>query len=194
MKWTNEQLKELKDNYDYYILHKEKAEDKFQRSWNTITSKASTSKITSFEKNKKCSMFLGCHVAERVLSHIFKDVQRMPNRNRGFDFICNRGFKIDVKASCLHKNNTYTFVTKYNKIADYFLLITFDGIETLNPQHIWLIKSNEIMNVYNRKLNEFNYLTITNTKYGLSKYSKYELTDKLQETIKCCDSLKRLRE
>ena len=36
--------------------------------------------------NKTCALFLGVHVAERVLSHVFKQVKRMPNGNVGYDF------------------------------------------------------------------------------------------------------------
>ena len=133
--------------------------------------------------------FLGCHVAERILSYVFKAVQRMPHGNIGFDFICNKGYKIDSKASCLHKNNTYDFNIKYNKIADYFLLIGFDNKENLNPQHIWLIKGDEIINGY-RKLNDYQELVITNKLCCLENYAKYELIDKLNETINCCSNLK----
>jgi len=133
------------------------------------------------EKNKNCPMFLGCHIAERVLSHVFKDVERMPANNPGFDFICNKGMKIDVKSSCLHKNR-YLFTLNCNKIADYILLIGFDNRENLNPQHIWLIK--------NELINEVKSLAITNTEPCLLELSKYELTDKLKETIECCTKLK----
>jgi len=143
---------------------------------------------------KDCGIFLGCHVAERVLSYVFKDVKRMPYGNKGFDFICNKGFKIDSKASCLlKKRNNYSFAIRNNKIADYFLCIGFDNRENLNPQHIWLIKGDEMIRrvkVKHSKLNELKGLSIKNNNYGLSKLSKYELTDKLKDTIKCCDMLK----
>lgn len=35
-------------------------------------------------ENKQCPAFLGVHVAERVLSKVFKDVKRMPPNNRGY--------------------------------------------------------------------------------------------------------------
>ncbi len=207
MKWTLEQIKELKEKYSYYLEHNNEAEEYFQKSWCSIKSKASTMEITSMKINKKCSLFLGCNVAERILSHVFKDVEKMPIHNKGFDFICNKGFKIDSKASCLHKYNNYVFVINRNKIADYFLLIGFDNREDLNPQHVWLIKGDEIIKYYGKfnknvnkngickKLNEFNDIVIVNThnslySYDLSNFSKYELTDKLKETITCCDTLK----
>lgn len=187
--WTDSELKNLKERYLYYVNHKEEAENKFQRKWRSIYEKSLQLKITSMQTNKKCPMFLGCYVAERVLSHIFKDVERMPTGNKGYDFICNKGFKIDVKSSCVTlRNNCYNFSIRCNKIADYFLCIGFDNRDNLNPQCIWLIKSNET--IHNKKLNEFKALTIQNTKYGLSQFLKYELNDKLKEMIECCNELK----
>ncbi len=182
-KWSNEQLKELKEKYFYYIEHKEEAEKFFKRNWSSIVYEAVKLNITSKEINNKCSRFLGEHIAERVLSNVFKDVKRMPNGNRGFDFICNKGFKIDVKASCLnlHKN-CYKFSIRCNKIADYFLLMGFDNRKDLNPQHIWLIKGSLV--------DEVKSLGITNNIEGLFNMSKYEMTDKLKDVINCCDVLK----
>ena len=37
--------------------------------------------------------FLGCYIGERIFSHVFKDVQRMSLNNKGYDIICNKGFK-----------------------------------------------------------------------------------------------------
>ncbi len=192
--WTDEDLKELEKKYPYYLEHKEEAEECFKREWYLIAMKASTLGITSSKINKECASFLGDHVAERVLSYVYKDVQRMPYGNKGYDFICNKGFKIDVKSSCLNLyRNNYTFAIRCNVMADYFLLIGFDNRNDLNPQHIWLIKSDEIMTPFigvgaNRKLSFLNALVIPVLK--LSKFSKYELSDKLKDVISCCDELK----
>ena len=191
--WTSEHLGVLRENYFFYLNHKKEAEVYFRKSWDNICTKAVELKITSMKINKKCSLFLGCHVAERVLSHVFKDTQRMPIHNPGFDFICNKGHKIDSKASCLRKNNTYQFAINQNKIADYFLCIGFDNRESLNPQYIWLIKGDEML-WDNKMLNEHVSLVIPNTIKGLSKVSKYELTDKLKETIECCNTLKNVND
>ncbi len=190
--FSENQLKKLRKNYFYYLDHKEEAEKVFKKKWNIISSKSYSLGITSMKINKKCGMFLGCHVAEKVLGHVFKDVKRMSSNNKGYDFICNKGFKIDVKSSCLHKKNNYQFSIKYNKIADYFLCIGFDNRETLNPQHIWLFKSNDISinDKAKRIFKNINGLTIKNNPDNLLLYSKYELTDKLKETIDCCTKLK----
>lgn len=191
--WTEEEIKELREKYFYYLEHKEEAEKYFKRNIQQLKIKASTLGITSMKLNKKCSMFLGCHIAERILSYVFKDVERMPIHTKGYDFICNKGMKIDVKSCCLFFStpiySDYRFKIKHNKIADYFLLIGFDNRDDLNPQHIWLIRGNEIIIRY-RKLNDIENFVIVNTLHDLTKYSKYELTDKVKEIIDCCSQLK----
>lgn len=187
--WTTEEINDLKEKYPYYNEHIKEAEQYFRRTWKAISVKASKLGIESvlMKTNKKCTQFLGIHVAERVLSHVFKDVHRMPYGNPGYDFTCNKGFKIDSKASCLcNDDNTYAFIINCNKITDYFLLIGFDNREDLNPQHVWLIKSDEI--IRKRKLNEFQSLKISNTRFGLSQFLKHE--HKLKEIINCCNVIK----
>ena len=195
MRWTEEHIKELREKYSYYINNRKEAKKYFKRKWCNIRTKASLLKITQkmMKINRKCSMFLGCHVAERVLSHVFKDVQKMSFNNKGFDFICNKGMKIDVKSSCLHKNNSYVFTINHNKIADYFLCIGFDNRDNLNPQHIWLIKSDDISNngYKSKRMNkDTSTINIKSDSDSIEKFSKYELTDKLKETIECCNTLK----
>jgi len=199
MKWTEDQIKELKEKYSYYIEHRKEAEEYFKRNWSAINTEALhlEIKLKNYPliriKNKKCSMFLGCHVAERVLGYVFKNVERMSFNNPGYDFICNKGKKIDVKSTCLY-NNHYIFIINYNKIADYFLCIGFDNRENLNPQHIWLINSNDFyFHKTYKKLDYRQFKDTSNICIHLSKledYSKYELTDKLKETIECCTELK----
>lgn len=41
-----------------------------------------------------------------------------------------------------------------------------------------------------KKINKHKSLSITNSSKCLSKFSKYELTDKLKEIIECCSTLK----
>jgi hypothetical protein len=101
--------------------------------------------VKSVKENKECASYLGCHVAERVLSNVFKDVEVMPYGNPGYDFICNKGKKIDVKSGCIiykeNKSPCWTFKISRNKTADYFLCIAFDNRENLTPLHLWLLPS-----------------------------------------------------
>ena len=133
-------------------------------------------------ENKACAGYLGVYVAERVLSHVFKNVQRMPNNNHGYDFICNHGKKIDVKASCIQKkpNNivSWQFIINKNHIADYFLLLAFDNRDDLNPMHMWLIPEEKISHLHSA--------TIAANK--IHKWDEYKLD--ISKVTKCCDVLR----
>lgn len=141
-------------------------------------------------------VYLGVFVAERVLSSLFDNVQRMQYGNSGYDFVCGKGYKIDVKSACLNTReivNTYfdwNFRIKKNKIADYFLLLAFDNIDDLNPMHIWLIKGNEV--IRKRKFNEFVLFSISDSILSMRKVEKYELKGKLREIIDCCNIMKKV--
>jgi hypothetical protein len=133
-------------------------------------------------ENKTCSMYLGVHIAERILATVFKNVERMAPQNPGFDFICNKGKKIDVKSSCTRtrKNRSaqWAFTIKKNTTPDFFLCIAFDDRENLNPLHMWLIPNYEI--------NMYNGVSISET--TLSKWNEFKLS--LDDVLSCCDSLK----
>ncbi len=152
----------------------------------------------AMNENIECSSYLGVYVTENILSKVFEDVIRMPYGNPGYDFICKNGYKIDVKSTCLRKNDncsTYhsSFIIKKNKIADYFLCITYDNRNDLNPLYIWLIKSDEIIignDMIKRKINDLVHLNISNSIEGLEKFKKYELTDKLEKVKEICNNYK----
>ncbi len=144
---------------------------------------------------KECANYLGIHVAERLLPKIYEYVTRMPNCNEGYDFICGKGFKIDVKSSCLQrKRNCWHFSIEKNKIADYFLMIAFDDRTNLNPLHIWLIKGTEIINnnsVIKRQVCEKQSVTIPNVDTILKIYEPYEQLEKLEKLVICCNDFKK---
>ena len=128
--------------------------------------------------NKNCSQYLGCYIAEQILSKIFKDVKVMPQQNHGYDIICNQDKKIDIKSSATGYKDNWHFNIWRNKIADYFLCIAFDNREDLNPVHLWLIPGEDI-----------NHLTgIEILKSKLSKWSKYE--QPIDKVITCCNEMK----
>ena len=133
-------------------------------------------------KNKSCPMFLGVHVAERVLSHVFKHVERMSVTNHGYDFICGKGYKVDVKSACRnhHKGRSdwWQFAINKNQIAEYFLCLAFDNREDLNPEHIWLIPANDV-----------NHLMLTSIgDTTLSKWDEYKLD--VDRVSACCNIIK----
>ena len=131
-----------------------------------------------FDENRECPQFLGVHIAERVLSHVFKDVERMPILNRGYDFICNQGKRIDVKSSCLWKNGCWGFHIEHNTIADYFLCLAFDNRKDLTPLHAWLIPGHVVNHLKKPVISP-------NT---IHKWNKYRLD--ISKVSACCDALR----
>jgi hypothetical protein len=142
------------------------------------------SRHTPLEEAKDCGSYLGIIIAERVLSTFFEHMERMPRNNRGFDYICGKGYKIDVKSGCIlqygNGNPFWHFDIRKNKIADYFLLLGFDNRENLEPQHVWLIPGNII--------NDRVGFAITFTENGLKKWLQYEKP--LDKVVECCAAMK----
>jgi len=146
-------------------------------------------------ENRECSMFLGVHVAERVIRSVFKNVKMMPPRNHGYDLICDRG-KIDVKAACLCKQREYfyepgygikrdrhpgrwNFVINRNTVANYFLCIAFDNRRNLNPQHLWLLPGNKFNHLKGASIGEST----------VHKWDQYRLD--IGKVVASCDKLKK---
>ena len=153
-------------------------------------------------ENKDCSAYLGVYIAERILPLLFENVERMPDGNPGFDFICGNGYKIDVKSSSLHvykKWEKWTFKIKQNKIADYFFMVAFNDREKLGVIHIWLIKGDSIIEKTTRDSEEFVFnekyaVDIGHGKKSLERYKNYEIVDKLEEVQKICNIFRENRE
>jgi len=139
-------------------------------------------KHQSMSENKSCTRYLGCHIAEQVLSKVFKGVQIMPPNNPGYDFICGKGYKIDVKSSCRliknNRNDSWLFRINKNKTPNYFLCLAFDNRKNLNPEHIWLIKG--------LLVNEQVGISISESR--LNKWSEYE--QPIDKVINCCNIMR----
>ena len=130
-----------------------------------------------------CGAYLGIHIAENVLARVFDHVERAPRNNPGFDFRCRRGHLIDVKSATKLKSRrlaAWKFHVGKNTIADYFLLLAFDNRESLNPLHIWLIPGHHV----------HDHVCIDISESTLSKWSEYELQNKLADVVACCNSLR----
>jgi hypothetical protein len=136
----------------------------------------------SMSESKDCAAYLGVYVAERALSKFFDNIERMPNNNPGYDFICGKGKKIDVKSACICQGISWSFTINHNQIADYFLCIAFDNRESLNPLHVWLIPG--------AKLKHLTALTICTGKRSIAKWSNYE--QPCDKVIACCDEIRAL--
>ena len=145
-------------------------------------------------ENKECASYLGIYIAEEILPLIFDDVVRMPDGHKDYDFICIKGYKIQVKSSCLRNiYDKWIFMIRKNKIADYFFMVAFDNRDDLNVLHMWLIKGDENIktNKFDKKLNERVSFTIINGEKLMKRYIKYEIIDKLDEVQKVCDEFKK---
>lgn len=163
-------------NQKYNQEHRERHRERM-REWIHRTGRQQP-----MSKNRQCSSFLGVYVAERVLSHVFKHVERMPTNNPGFDFICGGGHRIDVKSSCRHVHehwaDQWVFTINKNPIAEYFLCLAFDNRESLNPEHVWIIPAADV--------NDRVGVGISETTLG--KWDEYALD--VSKVSKCCNIIK----
>ena len=130
-------------------------------------------------ENKYCTQYLGIFWAERVLRNIYPDVVRMQMNHPGYDLICNKGMKVDVKSGCILKDrNGWQFRINYNAIADYFICLAFDNRQDLNPLHLWLIPGQVL-----------NHLTCTSISPStIHKWDDYRLS--IDKVVACCDIIK----
>ena len=143
------------------------------------------------KESPQCSQFLGVCVAERVIRHcgMFNIITKAPNNTPGYDFVCGRGYKIDVKSACrtfaIRNGNSltpwWTFHIDHNKIADWFVTIAFDDRVHLTPLHAWMIPGDVI--------NHLVCLTITESERSLVKWEQYERP--LDQIESCCDVLRK---
>lgn len=133
-------------------------------------------------KNKLCASFLGVVIAERLIRHLFNNVEVMPYGNTGFDFICNKGMKIDVKSSCIRlntdKNPRWGFHIDHNTTADFFILVAFDNRIDLNPLHLWMIPGKEVNDQ----------CSVSTTLSTIHKWDKYKKD--IEDAQLCCAELK----
>lgn len=142
-----------------------------------------TGRNQPMSEKRDCPQFLGVHVAERVLSSVFKDVKRMSPNNPGYDFRCGCGYLVDAKSSCRRQHlpphaDQWSFHINKNKIAEYFLCLAFDNRDDLTPEHIWLIPA--------EKVNDKVGISIAETR--LDKWKEYELP--IDQVASCCDTIR----
>ena len=139
-----------------------------------------------FNENKECGLYLGVYIAEEVSSQAFKNVQRMPNGNQGFDLICNKG-KIDVKSACKGKiQNNWIFHIRHNTIADYFLCLAFDNREDLTPLHVWLIPGDKLNHLVTATIRPSTIHRWDEYKFDITKISQCCVAMKMSDSYNLC--------
>lgn len=160
----------------YYQDHQSEEQQKGRERWYSKGGKPAS-------ENPLCSKYIG-DFAEKALSTFFKTMIKMPADNPGYDFLCGKGFKIDVKSSCLlyRLNDTPHWKININKNveADYFLILLFDSRTDKNPMHVYLIPGSHI--------NMLQGISIRNAPESLAKYSKYERP--IDTVLSCCRKIK----
>jgi hypothetical protein len=90
---TIEKMSKARKGFSYSKSEKEsrsRNKDPLPDDWKIDTN----SKMAT---NKECALYLGCYITESILIKIFKNVQRMPNGNCGFDFIVVKDIKLIQK-------------------------------------------------------------------------------------------------
>jgi len=104
--------------------------------------------VKKMSENKKCPVYLGIYINERILKHVMPNAVLMNYANPGFDLVCGKGYLVDAKSSVLHHRKNqgpyWMFGINKNKTPDYFLLTAYTDRESLNIDHMWLIPGDVI--------------------------------------------------
>lgn len=140
---------------------------------------------TQYQNSKTCAQYFGVCIAEKLLEKTFKTAKKAPMGNKGYDFICGKGYKVDSKSSIFKKcsgnakkENGWVFQINRNKTAEYFACFAFDNRQSLTPLHFWLIPGKDV-----------NHITkIAISLSTLHKWEKYE--QPLDKIEMACSTMK----
>ena len=169
-----------KKSREYYKEHNEDLIE-YGRNYYEEFGREKQGKVSMYE-DKTCSLYLGVVIAERLCRHLFRDVEVMPHGNTGYDIICNKGKKIDVKSSTTllnHGKHPYwKFNINHNIIADFFICVAFDNVEDLNPIHLFMIPGKEVNDQG----------SISSTPSKIHKWNKWKRS--IEEVQLCCAKMR----
>lgn len=140
-------------------------------------------------ENDECSSYFGVYIAENYISKLFEDAVVTPYGTIGYDWICKKGKKIELKSRCLQQQGkrigwNFTGID-YNDIADYFILSGWDNRESLQPLYVWMFHSKDIIRgkeFWNRES-----FYITARPQYIAEFKRYELKDKLGQLKELCN-------
>lgn len=139
--YQDHQEEKISYSRNYYQDHQEERIN-YSRNYYEKTGREKAGKKSMY-KDKTTPQYFGIVIGEQLIRHLFKDVIVMPPNNIGFDFICNKGKKIDVKTGCTqgikYKHPKWNFHIRNNTTADFFICVAFDNRTDLNPLYMWLI-------------------------------------------------------
>ena len=139
----------------------------------------------SMYENKSSAQYIGIVINERLIKHLYPDAVMNNYGFPGYDFTCQKGKKVDAKASAIHiRQNVnsrvvnWQFAIRRNKIPDFFLCVAYNNIDNPTPLHIWMIPAEEI--------NDQSGIKISAT--TIHKWNRWKIDiDKAQA---CCTAMK----
>lgn len=142
-------------------------------------------------ENEECSTYFGIWIAENYIIKTFEDADKAPYGTIGYDWICNKGKKIECKARCLDSNNAWDYPIgnrrnyNYNMVADYFIISAWDNRESLNPFHVWVFHRDDIVRgePFWMRMS----ISISNSEKVLKKFKKFEVTNRLDKLKELCN-------
>lgn len=137
-----------------------------------------------YKENRRIKQFIG-YVGENGILQLFEGSKKMKRNNPGYDIICPRGYKLDVKTSVLSRFNTLLFKIDKNQIADYFILVAFDNVIDLKPINVWVLKSDDTLR--DRFIKNIDHISIFNDPKSRKLLDKFSRIDKLEELKKVCE-------
>jgi len=134
-------------------------------------------------ENTDCPIYLGIHIVEHAMKHIFNDVEVMPMNNPGYDFVYDGGKKVDAKSGCILNNrNNWQFHINHNTTTDYFVCVAFDNRKDLNPLHIWMLPGDK-----------FNHLSTASISIStIHKWDVYRLD--IDDVIMYCNTIRNYKD
>lgn len=149
-----------------------------------------TGRCFPMESKEDCSQYFGICIAENYIIKTFEDADKATYGTIGYDWICNKGKKIECKARCLNSNNVWNYQIAnkkgdYNLIADYFIISAWDNRESLNPLHVWIFHRDDIVRgePFWMRLS----ISISNTEKGLEDFKEFEVTNRLYKLKQLCN-------
>jgi hypothetical protein len=119
-------------------------------------------------------------IGEDLVMLRFPDAVHMPRTHCPYDFECPKGYKIDVKTSCINKSGNWFFNIFKDDVPDYYLLVAFDDRTNLNVLRVWWVPGDVI-----------GHLVHVSIRPGCKSEDKFEEYRNYDGTLaKCCIAMK----
>lgn len=161
-------------------------------------------------ENKSCPLYFGDYIEKKYVMQIFEDpilfeykkddMGRIIDKIKPYDYICKKGLKIKHIASCVRIDEFHLssymgdpipywgYLIKKNNIPDYYILSAWNDRNSLEPLYVWIIMGDEIFITQRSQKPFWDRATfvIYDTRKGIDRMSKYEVTNKLERLKEVC--------